>query len=408
MTSEADFLNALHQSPDDDDLRLVFADWLEEHDDPHAELFRLSANLATMTEDDLQTEVLTQRAVELRHRDMAAWLGPLAGRVISWEVRRGLLQIRARAETLATFLDDPEVDRVLRWVRLLDLVGEVNAIRDVLACPHLLVLDTLDLGCNRLSDGDVEELADFPHMARLSSLLLYNNAVGVGGMEALCRSPHLRGLRELSLAGNRVTDRGHWLLGRPFPQLQSLDLSRNPLENSGIVWLSRARREKGLTCLGLFQTGCSAAGARALASCPVLEGVERLSLGHNALQDAGVAALADSPYLQRLRSLDLSGSQVSGAGVVALLNAPGLARLEALYLGNNGLRVEGVRRMATRPGLSRLRKLELRNNGLGDEGAKLILASPFLHPQTSIDLQGNYLSDSVKKELSRRRPRTRV
>lgn len=34
MTTETDFLEAIKASPDDGDLCLVFADWLQERDDP--------------------------------------------------------------------------------------------------------------------------------------------------------------------------------------------------------------------------------------------------------------------------------------------------------------------------------------------------------------------------------------
>jgi uncharacterized protein (TIGR02996 family) len=40
MTSEEDFQKALDENPEDSQTRLVFADWLDEHDDPRAGGYR--------------------------------------------------------------------------------------------------------------------------------------------------------------------------------------------------------------------------------------------------------------------------------------------------------------------------------------------------------------------------------
>ena len=47
MSDEAGFIHAMREEPDDPNLRLVFADWLEEHEDPdrRPELLRLMDTL---------------------------------------------------------------------------------------------------------------------------------------------------------------------------------------------------------------------------------------------------------------------------------------------------------------------------------------------------------------------------
>ena len=45
MTDEAAFLEAIHQSPKDETLRLVYADWLEERGDPRAAYLRIETEL---------------------------------------------------------------------------------------------------------------------------------------------------------------------------------------------------------------------------------------------------------------------------------------------------------------------------------------------------------------------------
>ena len=45
MTSENDFQVALNANPDDHNTRLVFADWLQNRNDPRAEAYRASESL---------------------------------------------------------------------------------------------------------------------------------------------------------------------------------------------------------------------------------------------------------------------------------------------------------------------------------------------------------------------------
>jgi uncharacterized protein (TIGR02996 family) len=66
MHDEAAFLQAMQEHPDDAHLRLVFADWLEEHGDPRSELLRL---LHTLTQ---AVEVPDRSKLEERLRNLLA------------------------------------------------------------------------------------------------------------------------------------------------------------------------------------------------------------------------------------------------------------------------------------------------------------------------------------------------
>jgi uncharacterized protein (TIGR02996 family) len=52
MNDDRALLDEVVAHPDDDVLRHVYADWLEEHGDPRAEFFRLEFALAGLAEDD--------------------------------------------------------------------------------------------------------------------------------------------------------------------------------------------------------------------------------------------------------------------------------------------------------------------------------------------------------------------
>src|SRR5947207_5293082 len=99
MNTEEAFLQAIRESPDDDDLRLVFADWLEERDDPHGELMRVQVELSRLPHRSPRRTALLSRQKLFLSAYPARLLGPRHEGVSFWEVVRGLLHIEANAET---------------------------------------------------------------------------------------------------------------------------------------------------------------------------------------------------------------------------------------------------------------------------------------------------------------------
>src|SRR5262245_52142937 len=92
------FLQAILENPDDDTPRLVYADWLEERDDPRGEFIRVQCRLAELDEDDPQRRDLQRREYELLANHWGEWAGPLVGRVRRWRYRRGFVeQVRMEA-----------------------------------------------------------------------------------------------------------------------------------------------------------------------------------------------------------------------------------------------------------------------------------------------------------------------
>jgi uncharacterized protein (TIGR02996 family) len=61
MTHDEAFLQAVLEAPDDDTPRLIYADWLEEQNDPRGELIRLQAQLARVGADDPRRPALEER-----------------------------------------------------------------------------------------------------------------------------------------------------------------------------------------------------------------------------------------------------------------------------------------------------------------------------------------------------------
>jgi uncharacterized protein (TIGR02996 family) len=87
MTDDLALLAAIRAAPDDDAPRLVYADWLDEHDQPErAEFIRVQCELARR--DD---PALRRREVELLAKHHDALAGPLAAPHLRFRFERGFI-----------------------------------------------------------------------------------------------------------------------------------------------------------------------------------------------------------------------------------------------------------------------------------------------------------------------------
>ncbi len=77
MKEEEGFLRALLARPDDRTTRLVYADWLDEHDDGRGEFLRLELRLEELPPDDGARAAALSRLRELRVGIDLGWLARL-------------------------------------------------------------------------------------------------------------------------------------------------------------------------------------------------------------------------------------------------------------------------------------------------------------------------------------------
>src|SRR4051794_8024510 len=75
MTQAEAFLRAIIDNPDDESLRLIYADYLDERGDPRAEFIRVQCALARIPQGDRRREALEARERELLSQVVAPWLG---------------------------------------------------------------------------------------------------------------------------------------------------------------------------------------------------------------------------------------------------------------------------------------------------------------------------------------------
>jgi uncharacterized protein (TIGR02996 family) len=246
MTPDESFLCDILSNPDDDGLRLIYADWLDDHRQPdRAAFIRVQIELARLPEDSLR---LVERRKELETRERVLlskheeeWAGPLrwllAGMLTGFEFRRGFIE--------GVTLDTPgllgTIDGLFQLAPLRDLT--VTPAPGQVELPRFLFVDRL-----------IEQLAHLPPaFAGLRTLNLHGNAIHDAGARALASSPHLSGLTGLTLSENRIRDTGVRALAASanLPRLGVLDLSGNFIESPGAWALARSASLASLASLEL-------------------------------------------------------------------------------------------------------------------------------------------------------------
>ncbi len=262
MTTDDALFRAILDNPDDDTVRLIYADWLDDHDDAdRAEFIRVQIAL-TDTAGPRRAD-LHARERELRGAHEDEWTAPLRRLVSGWDFRRGFVdEVRVEARAFADRADElflrAPLQRLALYWRADPPHERARFVSVLTGCPHLRRLHTLDLSDNYLGSVGVRALAVCEHLTRLTSLNLAGNHVGDAGARALTEAA---------------------LLDR----LTHLDLSRNDLGPKAVRALSaalRARREADqdvpLRTLDLTGNRLGLAGFREVQACPVLNRVARL------------------------------------------------------------------------------------------------------------------------------------
>jgi uncharacterized protein (TIGR02996 family) len=295
MADNQTLLNAIVESPDDDAVRLVYSDWLEEHGEAdRAEFVRAQIELARGIADDARRERLRQRERELLAAHELEWVGPLRAAV-------------RRATFVRGFVERVTVhpDRLKRAAPLLEsvpvrhlIVASRNEARDVGAVatlPQLGRITTLDLrdGCT-LSVKSVRQIANSPHLAGVTDLILRQRTIEEGVAEVLGGTPALARLRTLDLydASSGIQNLP-FLAGSPhLARLTTLILGGTGFGDVGAATLAHAECQLvSLRWLHLVSCNVDDDGARVLARAPHLAGLERLDLAGNLIGRSAKLAL---------------------------------------------------------------------------------------------------------------------
>jgi uncharacterized protein (TIGR02996 family) len=212
---------------------------------------------------------------------------------------------------------------------------------------------------------------------------------------ALPRAEGLRSLRRLELnvappdaAGARALAACPHLAG-----LESLHSWSNGFGAADVQALASSRHLGRLAELSLFLSGFDQEKAAALAGTPLWGRLRRLQLGRGPLGPVGLRELLRAPA-PHLTALSLRGDPIGDEGVEGLAESALLGGLAELDLDRCRLTARGARALAASPRAAGLRALMLGNDALGDGGVAALAASPHLRGLRRLDLRGTVYGDT--------------
>jgi uncharacterized protein (TIGR02996 family) len=429
MSSERESLiAAIRESPDDDTLRLVCADWFEDQGDEanvaRAELIRLQIQRANLPIEDDRHSELQARELRLLKRFAPVWRGKhFAGKEVHF--RRGFIEYVKLH--LHDFLHQRRDMLRLEPVRDVCLTGWLHSpsdlVRRVAKRDEWQYIETLRIPqehptAPQQRPRDLVFLLRFAPLSRLKSLHCPPLVFESDTQRYFADLPVLGRLRELRLSG--WNDRPVWLRCSELAfwnRLTSLELLLSS-ETPSALSVLHDRLPPGLQNLKL---SCVHSGADYSPDDPFFARLtqlplRRLSLGFHPLPESTLARLlaeptrwdlrelslrycgltaaharmiAAAPRLKNLHSLDLSLNDEFGVEAArALFSSPHLRSVVHLNLSSSRVRNKGVEALAS-AGWNHLRSLDLTASWVGPEGLRALLDSPNVQRLTSLGLGEN-------------------
>lgn len=407
MSDRDALLNAICAQPDEDTPRLVFADYLEEHDEPaRAAFIRDQVQLAL-------AEPWAPFAVKCRWRAPGVVSGAafrkelprLEGSAVEWAVdpfRRGFgwwLKVHTVAlwDSLAAPLFDRQpVGKVAFWNAPLDdyrrvaASDQVRHFREVAFIsspiePLFAMRDVPDAGgitdlyFARASGAGMPEVIEDLFASRLGQVVRgLHFHIGYESVGALLDALNTGGpLDRLAFSVMGIT--GEYLRrlfdGPTASALAQLHFVNEPLGGDGLRVLAE-ELPGTVRDLSLVNIGARADGLEVFARSDRLAGLHRLNLSSNPLTPRAVKVLSLSHALGALRALDLTNCHIGDKGVRHITQAKWWHGLVEVNLRNNALSPAGVKHLLNAPVPQELTALVLDRDTLGAD-SRAALARKF-------------------------------
>jgi uncharacterized protein (TIGR02996 family) len=349
VSEETALLDAIRLHHDEDTPRLVYADWLEEHDQAdRAAFIRLQCEAARLPPGEESSAKATQ-ADKLLKANRLAWFGPLwkAFRLSNPAVRQGTFD-RGFVTSLASSASDfiKHSDAIARFAPCLRTITPLAAQKKLgrlLAKPFIRSIAELNLD---LEPDDVQVFNELPAWGSFDALRLevsFENAED--SLEGLPDAPLVQAAKRLEVKYGYFLDEDDDADGRPaaqepslremhrlkiphlrgfginnidadsarevtrwpgFKRLDCLDFGICCLEEDAILALLTSKNLPKLATLRLNENMGEKRTAKAIAECPKLTELKLLTLSWLSLTDADANRLIASKYLPAKLAMEVS------------------------------------------------------------------------------------------------------
>lgn len=426
-TTRADLFAHIMAHPDDDDPRLVFADYLEETGElPRAMLIRRQCELARLQPWDRRHREASWEVAALLAQHGPAWRAELpALDGIAWtEFHRGFCSTVRAAELAALYehraaigaaapVFRAELDRVVEtepfpadgipWLRVVRFatVGWETSVRDkdsIVSAGSELELDLPEY-------DSAEWLArrrDDRPVTRLT--MTGEHTTGLAFAQRLAEAAWAKSVRTLELGTEFVDmDTGYFedptmreagaraIAGGHFIEVEKLSLANQRVGADGLAAILGTMP----ALVELAAARCELEQVSALGEVPGAPLVA-LDLSHNPIGDGGVGALGAQPRMAKLEQLVLRACGLTGAGLGKLVAAPCWQTLRALDLGQSELGVDGAGALVDAPEPAHLVSLVLDDCDLDADAARLIAKIPWFAELFALELAKNPIAGSAE------------
>ncbi|MBP3959683.1 TIGR02996 domain-containing protein [Gemmata sp. G18] len=397
MSDRDALVSAICDQPDEDTPRLVFADYLEEHDEAaHAAFIRAQVALArTPPWEPFAVRCKWREPNVLSGRAFRSTLPTLAG-VIEWApapFRRGFgwwLDVIMASEwdaRIAPLFDRAPIGKVTfrvaplddwrrvagsdRLGRLREIAFATSPIEPLFALRDANGVERVtDLHFNRASGAGMPEVIEDlfrSYLGRVVRGLHFH--MGYESRDAILDAINTGApLERLSFSVMGLSaDSLHRLFGGPAANaLDELHFINEPLANDGLRVLAETL-PPGLRDLTLVSVGMRADGLEVFARSDRLTNLRRLKLPGNALTPRAVKVLSLTHSLTALRAIDLSGCHIGDKGVRHITQAKWWHNLVEVVLQRNSLSHVGVKHLLNAPVPPDLTALVLDRDTFGPE-----------------------------------------
>ncbi|MGZ3452446.1 MAG: TIGR02996 domain-containing protein [Polyangiales bacterium] len=316
--SEQDLFAAVLAAPDDDDCRLVLADYLQEKGDPRGEFIQIQCvlgsrlwgvngrhpYLAKLTKESGDTqarEELQAREKKLLTKHKKEWLTPFREHIRTCTWGRGFVDtIVADAGKFIAGADAIFAHTPLSGAQLTALKAAHP--KQLAALEIVSHLRSLDLSQQHV-DAARAKMFESKVWTGLRELSLWGNPVGAAGVRVLAGCSSLAGLKRLGLSSCELDAEAIEALSRApfFETLEHLHLEFN--DGLGPAAARAITRGRSLVTLNLTRVGVGDEGIEAIAASSAMSNLESIWLAGNGIGASGIDALIRSPHLGKLREI---------------------------------------------------------------------------------------------------------